>query len=72
MEKLSKNNLKELWEMKNLTVKEFIQKLSAHPDMKFLLTAFGIWWICGFLLTATIGINVVMYVFRIFKLVLGG
>ncbi|MHB1948318.1 MAG: hypothetical protein ACYCQI_09420 [Gammaproteobacteria bacterium] len=71
MKKINRNQLNEMWDMRNLTVKEFFENLSKHPDLKFLLTAAGIWWLTKFALAITIAGNVIYYVIRIFNLVLG-
>lgn len=71
MKKVNRDHLKEMWGMKNFTVKEFFQNLAKHPELKFLLTAAGIWWLTKFSLAITIGINVIYYVYRIFNLVVG-
>jgi hypothetical protein len=71
MENDNRINLSNIWEMRNLTVKDFFEKLSKNPEMKFLITTAGIWWLTRMLVAVTIGANVIYYVFRIFNLVLG-
>lgn len=71
MKKINRNHVNEMWKMKNLTVKELFSNLSKHPDLKFLLTAAGIWWLTKLLLFITLAGNVVYYIIRIFNLVLG-
>lgn len=70
MKKISKKNIKDLWGMRHLTIRDFIKKLSAYPDLKFLLTVVGIWWFLGTVITVTIGLNVIYYFYRLFYLVL--
>lgn len=71
MGKISKKSLKDLWGMRHLTIKDFINRLSAYPDLKFFLTAVGIWWFARTVITVTIGLNVIYYICRLFNLVLG-
>ncbi len=71
MKKISRSNLSDIWGMRNFTVKEFLEVLSKHPDLKFLLTAVGFWWVISAIVAITIGANVIYYLFRVFKLVLG-
>ena len=70
MSKLKRKEMSNLWEMRNLSLKEFFENVSNHPDLKFLLTAAGIWWLIRFALVITIAGNVIYYVIRIFNLVL--
>ncbi len=71
MKKISCSNLSDIWEMRNFTVKEFFDVLSKHPELKFLLTAVGFWWIISAIVVITIGANVIYYLCRVFNLVLG-
>lgn len=71
MEKITRDNLREMWKFRNLTVKDFLSEISKHPDLKFLLTAVGAWWIMSTVVALTIAGNVIYYLFRIFNLVLG-
>ena len=71
MNKFNRNNLKDIWNMRDLTVRDFFAELSKHPDLKFLITAAGFWWLTRFIVAITIGANVIYYVFRIFRLVIG-
>lgn len=66
-----KGTLKALWDMRHLTVDECLKKLSTHPDLKFLLTAVGGWFLLRWLMGLWIGVHVLYFVFRIFNLVLG-
>lgn len=70
MAKLKRKQIGDLWEMRNLSVKDFFEIVSNHPDLKFLLTAAGIWWLIRFALAITIAGNVIYYVIRIFNLIL--
>jgi hypothetical protein len=68
--KLNRDHLKVLWEMRNMTVKDMLVTLSNHPDLKFLLTAAGVWWITKIILFITIFANVIYYADHIFHFVL--
>lgn len=65
-----KKILKELWEMRNSSVDECLAKISTHPDLKFLLSAVGAWFLLRCLLFVWIGAHVIYFVWRIFNLVL--
>lgn len=56
--------------MRHLTLKECFAKISAHPDLKFLLTAAGIWFCVKWILGLWIAGHVIYFVIRIFNLVL--
>jgi hypothetical protein len=71
MEKLNRSHWDDIWAMRNLTVKEFIEGLSKHPDLKFLLTVAGIWWLTRTVVVITFSANVIYCIFRVFNLVLG-
>ena len=71
MKKINRENLREIWKMRHLTVEGFLAEISNHPDLKFLLTAVGVWWIMSTVVALTIGANVIYYVCRIFKLIFG-
>lgn len=70
MKKLKKESLQEIWNMKNMSVKECMLHISSHPDLKFLLTSAGVFWLIRMSLTITILGNVIYYAIRIFNLVL--
>ncbi len=70
MNKMNRKNMKDIWRMRNLTVKDFFENLSKHPDLKFLLTAAGSWWLIKMTLFVVLACNVFYYVIRIFDLVL--
>jgi len=70
MTKLKRKQISNLWDMRNLSLKEFFENISKHPDLKFLLTAAGLWWLIKLALAVTIAGNVIYYVIRIFNLVL--
>ena len=70
MKKINRRHVNEIWQMRHLTVKEFFENLSKHPDLKFLLTAAGIWWLTKFTLFMVLAGNVFYYVIKIFNLVL--
>lgn len=66
-----KATFKTLWDMRHLTVDEFLKKISAHPDLKFLLTSVGVWFVLRYVIGLWIGAHVLYFVYRIFNLVLG-
>lgn len=68
--KLTKNDMKDLIEMKELTVKDCIDKMKKHPTLSGLLTVTGVWFITRTLLLAMIWVNVFYVVYRIFNMVL--
>jgi len=69
--KINRDNLSDIWKMRNLTVGGFLSEISKHPELKFLITAVGAAWIMSAVIAFTIGANVIYYVCRIFRLVLG-
>ena len=71
MKKINRDNLSDIWRMRHLTVEDFLSEISKHPDLKFLLTAVGALWIMSTVVALTIGANVIYYLCRIFRLVLG-
>lgn len=71
MNKLNRSQLKEILEMKDLTVKDAIEKISKHSELKFLLTTAGIWLIVRYVLAVVVGGNLLYVLYRIFHLVLG-
>jgi hypothetical protein len=71
MNQNDKGTLKALWEMRHLTVDECLAKVSTHPDLKFLLTTMGAWFLLKLIMSVWIGAHVIYYVYRIFNLVLG-
>lgn len=66
----NKSKLSDLWEMRNLSVDEVIKKISQNHDLKFLLTAAGIWLMARWLIGLWIAGHVVYFVYRIFTMVL--
>lgn len=62
--------LKALWEMRHLTVEECIKKISETADLKFLLSAMGVWFFVRLLLTIWIVSHVFYFTYRIFNMVL--
>ena len=68
--KLTKNDMKDLIEMKELTVKDCLEKMKQHPALSCLLTVAGLWFVTRTLLLMMIGGNVVYVVYRIFNMVL--
>lgn len=62
--------VKTLWNMRNLTVDEFLELLSKHPDLKFLLTTVGAWFLLRSVIGIWIGVHVLYFVYRIFNLVI--
>lgn len=71
MKKINRNELNAIWKMRHLTVREFLIEIKSYPNFQFLVKAFGIMWLLGIAATLTVGINVMIYVYRIFNLVLG-
>jgi len=65
-----KGKLKTLWDMRHLTVDEFVSKISVHPDLKFLLTTVGAWFLLRCVIGIWIGAHVIYFVYRIFNIVL--
>ena len=52
--KINKNPLNDLWSMRTMTFKEMLNVISNHPDLKFLITTGGIWWLAKMILFITI------------------
>jgi hypothetical protein len=71
MNQNDRGTLKKLWDMRNLSVDEFLQKISIHPDLKFLLTTVGAWFLLRWIIGIWIGAHVIYFIYRIFNLVLG-
>ncbi len=71
MKKINLDNLSDIWKMRHLTVGDFLSEISQHPDLKFLITAVGALWVMSTVVAITLGANVIYYVCRIFRLVLG-
>lgn len=71
MKKINRDNLSDIWKMRHLTVEDFLSEISKNPDLKFLLTAVGALWIMSTVVALTIGANVIYYLCRVFRLVLG-
>jgi hypothetical protein len=65
-----KGTLKTLWDMRHLTVDEFLKKLSANPELKLLLTVVGGWFVLRWVIGLWIGVHVIYFIYRIFNLVL--
>jgi hypothetical protein len=57
--------------MKQLIVREFIEKLKSHPKLSFLLSTAGIWILIQAVFSVVIFINVLYVASRIFNIVLG-
>ena len=70
MNKLTKDEMKEMIAMKELSVKEFLEKIKEHPTLSALLTTAGIWFVTRTLLLIMIWGNVIYIVYRIFNMVL--
>ena len=70
MNKFTKDDLKELVQMKGLTVKEFIEKVKNHPRLSFLITTAGIWLLIQMVLGLWIAAHVVYIVHRIFQMLM--
>lgn len=70
MSKLSKEDIMELIDMKELTVKEFFEKMKEHPTLSVLLTTAGVWLVARTLLLIMIFGNVIYVAYRIFNMVL--
>ena len=67
---MTKETFKLLWEMRHLTVDEFFSKIAVHPDLKFLLTTVGAWFLLRCVIGIWIGAHVIYFICRIFSLVL--
>tara|TARA_R110000868_G_scaffold277858_5_gene537650 strand:+ start:499 stop:714 length:216 start_codon:yes stop_codon:yes gene_type:complete len=70
MNNISKDEVKELIGMKELTVKDFIKRIEQHPTLNGLLTTAGVWLMLRTLLFIMILANVIYVVYRIFNMVL--
>ena len=70
MNKLTKDEMKEMFAMKELSVKEFFEKIKEHPTLSALLTTAGVWFVTRSLLLIMIWGNVFYVVYRIFNMVL--
>jgi uncharacterized membrane protein len=70
MNKLTKDDMKELMAMRELTVREFFEKIKQHPTLSGLLTTAGVWFVTRTLLLIMIWGNVIYIVTRIFNMVL--
>ncbi len=68
MKQEEKGTLKTLWEMRQLTIEECLIKISNHPDLKFLLTTAGIWFLLRWIIGIWIGGHVIYFVYRIFNM----
>lgn len=63
--------MKELLAMKDLTVKEFIEKIKSHPTLGILITTAGVWIAVRFILLIVLWGNLFYVGTRIINLVLG-
>lgn len=54
---------------KDMTVRELLKEINNRPNLRFFLTAAGIWWIARTLLIFLIAGNVIYLLYRIFNLV---
>lgn len=70
-DKLNRNNVTEMWNMRNMSVRDFIEGIKKHPDLKFFISVVGFWWLMRTAFVITIVANVIYYLLRIFDLVLG-
>ena len=70
MNKLNKDDMKELIAMKDLTVKEWLEAIKQHPTLRMLLTTAGLWAVTRTLLLIMIYGNVFYLVYRIINMVL--
>jgi hypothetical protein len=70
MNQKDKGTLKALWGMRHLSVDECLAKITAHPDLQFLLTTVGIWFLLRLVVGVWIGAHVLYFIYRIFHLVL--
>jgi hypothetical protein len=66
-----KELLKSLWDLRHLTVKEALAKIGGDPNLKFLLTGAGVWFLLRLLLVSWIAGHIIYFIGRIFNLVLG-
>lgn len=70
MDQNDKSKLQKLWNMRNITVNEFIELVANHPNFKFLLTTAGAWFLFRWVIGIWIGGHALYFVYRIFNLVL--
>lgn len=59
-----------IWEMRRLTVREFLSNITDHPDLGFLLTTAGIWFVLRLVIGIWIATHVIYFVCRVFNLVM--
>lgn len=71
MEHNNKGTLQKIWNMRHLTVDECLNKISGEPDLKFLLTTVGAWFLLRWIIGVWIGAHAIYFVYRMFNLVLG-
>jgi hypothetical protein len=71
MNQSNKPKVRLIWEMRNLSVNELIDKVSKHTDLKYFLTVAGILFLLRWLLVLWIGAHVMYLVYRIFNMVIG-
>lgn len=62
--------VKDLWEMRHLSVEEFIKNLSNHPDLKFLITTAGVWFVAKMFFCMLLLGNLIYFVYQVFSIVL--
>jgi hypothetical protein len=65
-----KRTLKKWWSMRNLSVEECFKKISESPQLKFLLSAAGVWLLFRIFIGLWLGVQVTYFIYRIFNLVL--
>lgn len=70
MEKNHQSIINQLWEMRHLSVGECIQHIQKNPDLKFLLTIGGFWYVSKKLLQLFVTVNVIYFVYHVFSIVL--
>lgn len=70
MEEKKQSFTNQLWEMRHLSVEECIQQVQKNPELKFLLTMGGFWYLTRKLLQLFVTVNVIYFVYHVFSIVL--
>lgn len=70
MEEKQQSFINQLWEMRHLSVEECIQHIKKNPDVKFILTTAGFWYLTRKLLQLFVTANAIYFVYHVFSIVL--
>lgn len=65
-----KSKLQKLWDMRNISVDDFLGLVANHPNLKFFLTTAGAWLLLQWTIGIWIGAHALYFAYRIFNLVL--